>query len=156
MKMPCARDYLNAWWDGRLPVHPSEIAKNAGVTVQASLDIHLQRLSGRYDIEAGAPVIRYAQADPLLRQRFTIAHALGHHVLGHGASFQDPVSHFSIYECQPKEIEANRFAFELLMPEDAIEYLIRTQKHISIERLAQRMQVSQMAMQLRLKGLKWI
>ncbi len=46
------------------------------------------------------------------RQRFTIAHEIGHLVLGHTHSGAD----FNLKSRDPHEIEANQFAAELLMP----------------------------------------
>ncbi len=62
-----------------------------------------------------------------VRQRFTIAHELGHFFLHRASStvFVDAAPIFfrdesSSNGSQREEIEANAFAAELLMPEDAI------------------------------------
>lgn len=58
------------------------------------------------------------------RQNFTFAHELGHYFMGHPPSYnQDGKSGFRCTtedidrEQKPREVEANRFAVELLMPE---------------------------------------
>lgn len=155
--MNSAKSYLDRFWDGILPVNPTAIANGAGVSVIADPGLSLQGLSGRYLVENGAPTIRYSPQEPIVRQRFTIAHELGHHALDHGPSFRDPVAHFSLSNYEPKETQANRFAAELLMPAEAIEYLMSTStKALTIAVLAQRMQVSQIAMQYRLRNLGWL
>ena len=53
---------------------------------------------------------------PAVRQRFTLAHELGHAVLHHGSKHIDYRRNFSAPD-DPREVEANKFAAELLMPE---------------------------------------
>ena len=52
------------------------------------------------------------------RLRFTLAHELGHHVLRHGQSVDTPASLAA--PARPVEVEANRFAAELLLPRPAV------------------------------------
>jgi Zn-dependent peptidase ImmA (M78 family) len=54
----------------------------------------------------------------LVRQRFTLAHEYGHHVLGH-----DPVVDVTIdaRSGDPREVQANQFAAEFLMPRSGVE-----------------------------------
>ena len=56
----------------------------------------------------------------------------------------------------PVEREANRFAAELLMPAEAVEYLVRTMKDATVAKMASRFDVSQVAMGYRLKNLGWL
>jgi len=97
---------------------------------------------------------------PPVRQRFTIAHELGHYLLHLGLS-----SHFdrdyrvnyrsaeSSEATNVEEIEANFFAASLLMPrqflevDDAVKAL---DSDASVEKLAKRYAVSRHAMSLRL------
>jgi Zn-dependent peptidase ImmA (M78 family) len=98
------------------------------------------------------------------RQRFTIAHELGHLVLhrdelhideGFPFAFRDEISSLAV---DPAEIEANQFAAELLMPEAWIAAEIRGQ-HLDIESddvigsLAQKFGVSVLSMTHRLTSL---
>lgn len=55
----------------------------------------------------------------LARQRFTLAHELGHHRLGHGAVV-DGVDAVEGRSSDPREQQANAFASELLAPEQAL------------------------------------
>ena len=56
--------------------------------------------------------IGYNQAQHRHRQRFTVAHEIGHFMLGH----TNGNSIFDLNSKKPEEIEANQFAAELLMP----------------------------------------
>jgi Zn-dependent peptidase ImmA (M78 family) len=69
-------------------------------------------ISGLKATYKGASFIRYNLRHSIKRNRFTVAHEIGHILLGH--SDNDPV--FSLGSKNPKEIEANQFAAELLTP----------------------------------------
>lgn len=100
------------------------------------------------------------------RQRFTIAHELGHFIYHEGMrlhvdedfriNWRDNDSSKAIYW---DEIEANRFAAELLMP---IDFITRDLRKISIvddsviEQLATRYRVSTHAMRIRLASLGYM
>ncbi len=58
--------------------------------------------------------IAYNQSQHSHRQRFTVAHEIGHLLLGHTSEN----SVFDLDSKKPEEAEANQFAAELLMPED--------------------------------------
>lgn len=83
---------------------------------------------------------------PRVRQRFTIAHELGHYILGHDTS---KILDDKFDKDSDKEKEANKFASELLMP---IEILKRdlSSKKWNIPSLAKRYEVSEQAMTIRL------
>src|SRR5690606_4472121 len=97
------------------PVDPIKVTRALGI------DVRLARfkdptISG---ILRANGVIYVNYADAPVRQRFTIAHELGHYVL-HSASenpamdlYRDERSSAGI---EPREMEANNFAAALLMP----------------------------------------
>lgn len=113
------------------------------------------------------------------RQRFTIAHEIGHFVLGHernGMFIDEHKQHFSLFYrneqssegTNQQEIEANAFAAALLMPEpfvkDEIQKLLNQGEKFDlsdlsmdniefISRLADEFKVSQMAMTYRIGNL---
>jgi len=82
------------------------------------------------------------------RQRFSVAHELGHALLaGHAA--QTAGAAWNLERSPRRETEANRFAAELLMPKLL---LVREPRHLvpPVKELAARYLVSQEAMRIRL------
>jgi len=87
------------------------------------------------------------------RQRFTIAHEIGHKIK-HSAlhdTFEDKIF-FRNSESNTMEVEANRFAAELLMPKDAFTNFIKNNS-TKVEDIASHFQVSSMAIRVRAKQL---
>lgn len=148
--------FLDQHWDGSLPIDPERVADRAGIRVIADPQLSLEGLSGKYAVEDGVPTIRYSPSEPKVRQRFTIAHELGHHALGHPASYRDPAAHFSSTTFDPSETAANRFAAALLMPKDILLFKIGQMSNPGIVDLADAFGVSQVAMHYRLKNLGWL
>lgn len=117
-------------------------------------------------------IIVVNEDDAEVRQRFTIAHELGHLLLhryttthadsGFKVRFRDQASSAGSVR---EEIEANQFAAELLMPEDLVSsYLERTGFDYAspdtddatariLEKLAKKFQVSQQAISFRIANL---
>ncbi|MGV3727759.1 ImmA/IrrE family metallo-endopeptidase [Hydrogenophaga sp.] len=149
-----AKDVLDTHWDGNLPIQPRSLAQAMGVQVFGvpNLDV-----SGMIELNNGKPLITFNSSDAPVRQRFTIAHEIGHYALGHlGAGttkFRDPASHFSSSTHKVEEREANRFAANLLMPAGALMFAIERHGMNSIDNLAELFGVSQVAMQYRLENL---
>lgn len=75
--------------------------------------------SSEYSTNTGKKEIRINKYEPLVRQRFTIAHEMGHILLSYeGISYRD--TSYTIYKDlieRMNEVSANAFAAELLMPE---------------------------------------
>lgn len=98
------------------------------------------------------------------RQRFTIAHELGHYLLHPDApAYYDGKNQVGVHfrsaanggGWDPKEIEANRFAAELLMPRRLILNRISVSKtEVDASSLARVFDVSEEAMTYRLAGLR--
>lgn len=96
------------------------------------------------------------------RQRFTAAHELGHyvlhrHLLGNGVSDNTAYRSVAGSDCYNEKItsrhetEANGFAAEILMPKELV-YLEHLKHGPDISKLAVHFQVSNMAMEIRLKS----
>ncbi|MBI6910605.1 ImmA/IrrE family metallo-endopeptidase [Pseudomonas palleroniana] len=87
------------------------------------------------------------------RQRFTIAHEIGHYCRHRWqqSEFQDQ-NFFRNGDSNPMEAEANRFASELLMPEQMFKEKVRLFTG-SIEAIAQYFKVSTLAVRVRAKNL---
>lgn len=76
-------------------------------------------VAGAYIVRRGRPFIFLNGAQPVPRQRFTLAHELGHHRLGHSAVV-DGVKEVDGRSDEPLEQQANAFAGEFLAPERAL------------------------------------
>jgi len=150
MSVKAAHDVLHRYWDGYLPVDPVTIAKAMGVTVVA--DPFLDH-SGHYQRNSGNPRIIYNSSEPPVRQRFTVAHEIGHHVNGDIDAPRDTSKQFSSSSWDPVEAAANRFAAALLMPADHVKYAVFRDGVTDLWALAKTFGVSTVAMQYRLKNL---
>jgi len=151
----------------QLPVPVEEIASRLGVV------IHWQRfgaddVSGLLLREPGQAAVIGVNADNAKsRQRFTIAHELGHYLLHEGkrlvldrsvrVNFRDSASSLAT---DVEEMQANAFAAGLLMPADAVtaelERIVQGKACSDdelVDRLARTCQVSRSAMEFRLINL---
>lgn len=148
----------------RPPVPAERIAKWCGVrVVYRPLD---DELSGMISIREGSPIVGVNSQHHPNRQRFTIAHELGHFVL-HRRTIEDRVhvdKKFQILMRSTKsasgteriEIEANRFAAELLMPLHLLEPLLSRHDiddDEPLQRLARTFRVSRQALEFRIRHL---
>lgn len=162
---PIAERLLSDDSINRPPVPVEVIAKSLGATVRhAPFQGELAGMLIRHDDGRGV-VIGVNSLDHKNRQRFTIAHECGHLRLHRGKRAYVDRSLFRInardgvssQATDPEEIEANRFAAELIMPYDMImDDLMRYQSDIEDERelreLAERYGVSLQAMTLRIRS----
>jgi Zn-dependent peptidase ImmA (M78 family) len=145
-----------------LPVDLKKIARHHGITLTEKSAEELGTLSGRVTLHPdGRGEIEYRASDPPVRQRFTIAHEIGHLLLRHveqgGEAMRDDSKSFSRKSYDPKEAEANRFAAEILMPADTVRFMIEQSPNPpTLKSMARRFEVSELAMQYRLKNLGWI
>ena len=84
------------------------------------------------------------------RERWRLAHEIGHHVL-HG---DQPVPRQVQWEKNELELEADLFAAELLMPAPLLEKAVKGYEgHIDIEELARQFRVGRQEMEKRLRQL---
>jgi Zn-dependent peptidase ImmA (M78 family) len=118
-------------------------------------------------LEGGQALIGVNMLHAKPRQRFTIAHELGHLELGHlGGTGEHAIRidrDFKVMlrdkKSSPAEIEANAFAAELLMPtsmlrnERELRLGLDTEDDRLIQLLASRYKVSQQAMTIRLASI---
>lgn len=151
----------------RLPVPVEVIAGKLGVLVRRQR-FDADDVSGLLLREPGeAPIIGVNANNAEVRQRFTIAHELGHLVLHKGkrlvvdravrVNFRDAVSSLAT---DREEMEANAFAAALLMPAAAVTdqlHRIVRGRHRSdsevVDVLAKKSLVSRSAMEFRLVNL---
>ena len=103
---------------GQIPVPVERIADSLRLVPMAfdpAKDPDLKDYAGA--IDHANRVVYVNKADPPVRRRFTMAHEIGHAVLHPGEDILDFRRNIDGPR-DPKEIEANKFAAELLMPED--------------------------------------
>ena len=143
----------------RAPVDVDGLAKALGIQVSYA---HLSPdISGQIEQKKdGSYLISINASDPKTRQRFTLAHELGHFIyhkdrIGDGidddrAYRSTDVGKYHNTEIGTKEeTQANQFAANLLMPSELISDL-KKQGVEACEDLAKRLEVSQHAMSIRL------
>jgi Zn-dependent peptidase ImmA (M78 family) len=146
------------------PVPVDELARAQGATL--SFEPFRGGISGMLFRDEHRKVIGVNASHARTRQRFTIAHELGHLLLHESRAMivdthvyrRDEVSSMGT---EREEREANRFAAELLMPADLIiaeaEALVDEQPSVTarrlVEQLAVRFDVSAQAMEIRLGNL---
>jgi Zn-dependent peptidase ImmA (M78 family) len=93
------------------------LEQHAGVHV-ALWQLGEHGLAGMYQTREGVPVILVNSSTHPVRARFTLAHEHGHHRLRHEAAV-DPV--VDPRSRDRREVDANQFAAELLMPRLGVE-----------------------------------
>jgi Zn-dependent peptidase ImmA (M78 family)/transcriptional regulator with XRE-family HTH domain len=137
-----------------IPVDVNGVARGVGVGIFYSpLPDALSAFLLRAEEQA---VIGVNANQAPVRRRFSAAHEIGHHVLGHADGSVFDYAFPTTAEGEPPgyepqhEREANQFAAELLMPE---ENLVEDAPSLSLARLARRYEVSQEALSFRLLNL---
>ena len=154
-----------------LPIPIKKIVRQLDVKLK-SFDLG-KDVSGVLVIEDGKSRIGYNSFEPEVRQRFSIAHELGHHIL-HNLKKEDKLfvdninfmfrrkgsSNIEIKQ----EREANSFAAAILMPEEIVKFqfekITSENEFLNddkiIKELASKFKVSQAAMTYRLINLGYI
>lgn len=127
------------------------------LAISLGLDVRYEPLSsdvsGSLSKESGGYVVVVNSLHHPNRQRFTLAHEIGHYCLHRSQKdrFVDEVF-FRDETRSPMEMEANRFAAELLMPEHGFRDFVHNQSS-KVEALADRFGVSSLAIRYRAKQL---
>ena len=119
-----AQDLLRNARVTRPPIRVGKMARSCGITVErVKLDPHVTSVL----VTGVAPRIGVNRQLGRAHRRFAVAHSLGHHLL-HGGSTSALVTDLGIHlgtsppaQSDPRELEANAFAMELLLPD----YLLR-------------------------------
>jgi len=139
-----------------IPVNVAEIAKKADVLIKRAPS---KKFSGLLYRKGHTAFMAISSSEPLVRQRFTVAHELGHFFLHPNKDtfieFRDNEKNISR---GAKEIHANQFAAALLMPRKFIEKDVKNFKNTGLTNeevrfLAKKYQVSEEAMTFRLLNL---
>lgn len=161
-----AQSILRQFGAGTVPVDVNEIAQKLDISI--FFEPLEESISGMLVIRQGRAAIGVNESHHPHRQRFTIAHELGHFLLHQEATkvfvdstltfYRDERSSDGIYQ---QEIEANTFAAELLLPEQAVRAAFSQSNidifdDVAIARLAARFDVSAQALMIRLVRLNLI
>lgn len=143
--------------DYNYPIDLEKIAKAFDVPIyKEKLD---DNLAGCFMAEGGNSAIVVNKKDPESRQRFTIAHELGHFI-----SYKLQEKEGTIYDERgalasigrdPEEVFANKFAAEVLMPKDEFKKQMESEsaKKDKIDYLTRHFKVSKQAIEIRAKSL---
>lgn len=159
-----AMDTLRVFMSAKPPINIVAALQALGVRARQDADLpdgisgHLRRIDGRYEAASSRNEHAY-------RQRFTLAHELGHYVLHRdlvGNGVDDNTQYRStergdIYNSAIKvehERQANSFAANFLMPRPSIEKEFEDTEVKRLMDLVHRYQVSPSAMKWRLKNLE--
>jgi Zn-dependent peptidase ImmA (M78 family) len=148
----------------RIPVPLDAVIQHLGLVAQAR---PLADASGVLVVENGRGMIGYNVNHSLVRQRFTIAHEIGHYMLHVKGKLQRLFVDKSVFQRDddsstgndPEEVQANKFAAALLMPEVLVRSEIRKldldlDDEDDVGSLARRFNVSTAAMSIRLDNLR--
>ena len=135
----------------KFPVEVVKIAKNLGYSVfHVNGDSDLKGAAGKVDHENKKIFVK--PSDPVQRQRFTIAHEIAHLVLhtnnGKPMHFRCGHTTGKVYGDSREEVEANKFAAMLLMPEDEFQK-VWGQYNGSVDDVADWFNVSRLAASVR-------
>ncbi len=146
------------------PIPVNKIASANGVVIKLS-DLE-DDISGFLYMKETKPIIFVNSDHSNARRRFTIAHELGHLFLNHSGELFVDKGHIMYRNSQSKEgnikqeREANKFAAELLMPEEMlINELLNSEIDIEdsekLNKFADKLGVSTQALSIRLSNLGW-
>lgn len=135
----------------RAPIEVEKVASAIGLKVEYYP--FPDEISGLLKKELGVIGINSTQNER--RQRFTLAHEIGHYVLGHEIiRGSDLVDGANTDTSSPNEREANYFASVLLMPGDFVRKEVK--KKLKIRPLSNLFEVSEQAMTIRMLELRII
>lgn len=112
-----ATEFWNKFCFGNIPVQMNDLVRELGINVRAA-EISVE---GYTRTENGIFCVLYNQDSSVVRQRFTVAHEIGHIALEHLSIFGD----CNQYSHASQEIEANAFAGELLVPSEDLKKFIK-------------------------------
>ena len=149
------------------PFNPFKIAQKLGINVVKDLDLNKIDTEGQISVdENGEPIIWINPLKNENRQRFTLAHELGHLANDILPSIENPIidSYETLYRSNRyggRETRANQFAARLLMPlrqiEDFISECRKTKPDLkaaeAILLIASKFEVSKQAVFHRLKNI---
>jgi hypothetical protein len=165
-----AQTALDIAWDAKLPVDPAlivskllvdvkdadgEIIKST-IVVRGVAGTELLGASSQVKLEQTPEGFRflceYNRDEIVYRNRFAVAHEIGHILLGHVHAEQAMLCHHEYGDSSPEMQEANAFAAALLMPERFLRQVFDGIQ--SVQQMAEVFGVSNQAANYRIKALR--
>jgi Zn-dependent peptidase ImmA (M78 family) len=137
---------------GAAPVPVAQIAVALGLRVEGSAG--LGEISGKIEKDGPQYKITINASDPAVRQRFTLAHEIGHYIL-HRDLIGDGIVDDAMYRSKLGsylETQANQYAAFILMPPALFRHHA-SEVHNDASELARIFSVSNQAAEFRLKNL---
>lgn len=150
---------LSKHWGSRsYPVDPYIIAYENNIEIRHNPELQGQSIAGKIYKQGDRVIIEVNPWQTPYRQRFTIAHELGHYFLNHelngdGLNRTDTVAMLS-NPTDKVETQANDFAANLLMPREFIEGILYKLQISDLDQMANMLGVSKLALTYRLKNLR--
>lgn len=142
-----------------LDVDPVKLADQLSIVVQ-SVEFKDPNISGMLSHEGDRYTISVNMYDSYERKRFTVAHELGHYILGH---LKETDADLEIFRKgitgDEKEVEANKFAAALLVNSGYLKVMYEVSKIVHkdyvdiVNKLAEKFHVSRQTMHYRLKSI---
>lgn len=123
--------------------NPQEIAQELGIII---LFEPLGEINGYYNTAFRQKLIHININLPKYKQQFTIAHELGHALL-HPKANTPFLRDNTLFSINKLEIEANKFAVDLLITDEAIAEV----KHLTLDQMANYFGINKNLIKLRLK-----
>lgn len=130
-----ATEIWNNFCDKKIPVQLNDIIQKLGIKIKSE-DLTIDGLTRMSN--DGICCIWYSKNISVVRQRFTVAHEIGHIVLEHTSIFGD----CDQFSKKSQEKEANSFAGELLVPSSDIKKFVK-EKSPTIQNIIDRYRISQ-------------
>lgn len=167
-----AQRSLDVAWDGRLPVDPVRLASNlvvslkrsdgekekVGIVIRQAPGSEMENASSKAFIERTEKGLQYVivfnKDEISYRNRFAVAHELGHLILGHLGEDSVALIHHDFSGNSRENELANAFALALLLPEKMVRWLFPAAK--TIQEFALAFGISTQAATARVKELRML
>lgn len=155
-----AKNIVSKYKINEIPVDVEAICRKEGISVyyvdMSEIEAQTKKqISGIIQKQPGKCVIFVNENDIRSRQRFTIAHELGHFFLHMEDEENKVITSFRM-DRSSKETQANLFAAELLMPEELVQKEYKKMVIPVSDSLAEKFHVSKQAMRIRLDNLELV
>lgn len=144
-----AKEFLVKYWDRKFPVNPISIANKTGIDVYKTHDV--KYCAAIEVVNSEKCIIINTEYDKTI-QRFFIAHMLGRMALGHVELVRYIHTIFEMGDYDFKKAAANRFAANLLMPEQIV-FAKANKRGMGVHDLARFFGVDPTTMKIRLQSL---